>query len=347
MSARPLLRVVSLATCLLACGYQAERDEVTERTRGPQEAEEIRSGVRAGSAEQVAIGYSTSEARFVRNLIGFQGPESVKYDAEQDVWFVTNMTGAGSVKDGNGYISRISAAHPDSASVFVEGGRNGAVLDSPKGTAIHGDTLWVADISVLRAFDRHTGAPLANVDFAPLGAVQLNDVAVGPDDAIHVTDTGIMMTPKGVLHLGPDRVFTLGANRRITVMSAAPSVTWPNGILWNAATHEWNVVSFDPFDGRVFALSAKGDSVRVERHGSGRLDGLEILPNGALLFTSWADSSIHLLEGGTDRRIIRDVPEAADLGLDTRRNQLAIPLSVLGRVQIWSLGGLGTKQPAR
>jgi hypothetical protein len=39
-----------------------------------------------------------------------------------------------------------------------------------------------------------------------------------------------------------------------------------------------------------------------------------------------------------DRRIIREVPEAADPGYDTKRNQLAIPLSVLGRVQIWSLG---------
>lgn len=337
MSARPLL-VGALIASLVSCGYQAERDDVTERTRGPHEAEEIRSGIRASSAEQVAIGYSTSDARFVRTLIGFQGPESAKYDPDQDVWFVTNMAGAGSAKDGNGYISRISAAHPDSASVFVEGGKNGAVLDAPKGTAIHGDTLWVADISVLRAFDRRTGAPLANVDFAPLGAVQLNDVAVGPDGTIRVTDTGIMMSPKGVLHLGPDRVFTLGPNRRISVMSSAPAVTWPNGILWNAAKREWNIVSFDPFDGRVFALNALGDSVRVVRHGSGRLDGLEILPSGALLITSWADSSIHLVENGADRRIIRDVPEAADLGIDTRRNQVAIPLSVLGRVQIWSLG---------
>jgi WD40 repeat protein len=247
------------------------------------------------------------------------------------------------VQDGNGYVSRISAAHPDSATVFVQSGRNGAVLDSPKGIAIHGDTLWIADISVLRAFDRHSGAPLANVDFAPLGVVQLNDVAVGPDEAIRVTDTGIMMTPKGVLHLGPDRVFTMGANRQISVMSTAPSVTWPNGILWNAVTKKWNVVSFDPFNGRVYALDATGDRVQVLRQGSGRLDGLEILPNGALLVASWADSSIHLVEGSTDQRIIRDVPEAADLGLDTKRNQLAIPLSVLGRVQIWSLGRTGQK----
>ena len=336
------LHLLSLLALIASCGYQAERDEMTERTRGDEEAAEVRSGVRASAAEGVAIGYSTSDARFVRNLIGFQGPESAKYDFDQDVWFVSNMNGAGSMKDGNGYISRLSAANPDSATVFIQSGKNGATLDSPKGMALHGDTLWVADISVLRAFDRRTGASLATVDFASVGAVQLNDVAVGPDGRIYVTDTGIMMTPKGVLHIGPDRVFTVGPNQQIGVLTREPTVTWPNGILWNTATKHWNIVSFDPFNGRVFSVNANGDSARVIREGLGRLDGLEMLADGSLVFTCWADSSIHLLKDGTDRKIIREVPEPADLGLDTRRNQLAIPLSVLGRVQLWSLGGTAT-----
>jgi sugar lactone lactonase YvrE len=297
----------------------------------------------ASAAEGVAMGVSTSEVRFVRNLIGFQGPESAKYDPEQDVWFVTNMAGAGSVKDDNGYISRISASHPDSATVFVQGGKNGVQLDAPKGTALHGDTLWVADISVLRAFDRRTGAPLANLDFEPLGAVQLNDVAVGPDGQIRVTDTGIMMSPKGVVRLGPDRVFVVGANRRISVTPGSERVTWPNGIAWDATGSRWLVASFDPFNGRIFAIPREETVATVIRQGSGRLDGLEVLPNGSVLFTSWADSSLHLLESGTDRRLVRQLPEAADIGIDTRRNQVAVPLSVLGRVQIWSLGGVGRR----
>ena len=60
-----------------------------------------------------------------------------------------------------------------------------------------------------------------------------------------------------------------------------------------------------------------------------------------VLFTSWADSSIHLLRNGRDQRIIRDVPLAADIGIDTKRNRLAIPLSGLGSVQLWSLEGIG------
>ena len=113
---------------------------------------------------------------------GMKVPESVKYDPGMDVYFVSNINGFGSVKDDNGYISRVSAANVSDISTLVQGGGHGAALHAPKGMAIHGDTLWVCDIDALRGFERHGGAPLATIDFAPYGAVLLNDIAVGPDD---------------------------------------------------------------------------------------------------------------------------------------------------------------------
>ena len=295
---------------------------------------------RATAADGVATGFSVSGARFVRNIIGFQGPESVRYDPELDAFFVSNMTGYGSAKDGNGYIVRLSASTPDSALVIAQGGVNGVTLDAPKGLAIHGDTLWATDISVLRAFDRRTGAPLATIDFAPHGAVQLNDVAVGPDGTLHVTDTGIIMSDKGVIHVGPDRVYVVGPNRSITVSAEGPQLGRPNGITWDAAGKRWIVISFDPFVGQVMVDPKGRAKPQLIRSGKGQLDGVEALPDGALLFTSWADSSVHLLRDGRDQQIIREVPVAADIGIDTKRNRLAIPLSMLGVVQLWTLSGV-------
>lgn len=294
----------------------------------------------ASSAEGYATGVGSPTARFVRNIVGFQGPESVKYDAEQDVFFVSNMTGYGSAKDGNGYISRISAGNPDSGTVFAQGGMAGVMLDSPKGMAIHGDTLWVADISVLRAFDRHTGAPLATIDFAPLGAVQVNDVAIGPDGTIRVTDTGIVMGKDGVVYTGRDKIFVVGPTRAIRVAMAGPALRRPNGITWDSAGARWLVVSFDPFVGEVATMPVDMASREVIRRGSGQLDGVEVLRNGTILFTSWADSSVHALTGGRDVPIVRGVPVAADIGIDTRRHHLAIPLSMAGRVQLWDISGV-------
>jgi sugar lactone lactonase YvrE len=314
----------------LASGCMDAREAAARRTNAVDSAQ---------PADGVAMGYSTSGARFVRNIIGFQGPESVRYDPDQDVFFVTNMTGYGSALDGNGYISRISAANPDSGSVFAQGGTGGVTLDAPKGLALHGDTLWTADIHALRGFDRHTGAPLATIDFAPLHAVQLNDIAIGPDGTIHVTDTGIIMGKDGVVHLGPDRIFVVGPNRAISVAAQGPQLRRPNGITWDAAHARWIVVSFDPFVGEVATMPPDMSSRTVIRSGTGQLDGVEVLRDGTILFTSWADSSVHALRGGRDLRIIRDVPVAADIGIDTRRNRLAIPLSMLGRVQLWDIGG--------
>src|SRR5919201_3864554 len=96
--------------------------------------------------------------------------------------------------------------------------------------AIHGDTLWVADIDVLRGFDRRTGAPIASIDLAPQHAVLLNDVAVGGDGRIYISDTGILMTDKGVLHPGGDNIFVIGPNRGSSTVPRSP--TWPNGVTW-------------------------------------------------------------------------------------------------------------------
>ena len=302
-------------------------------------------GTVATAADGVAVGVSVSEARFIRNLIGFQGPESVRYDPQLDEYFVSNMAGYGSAPDHNGYIVRLSASNPDSATILAQSGVNGVVLDAPKGLAIHGDTLWATDISVLRAFDKRSGAPLATIDFAPHGAVQLNDIAVGPDGTLHVTDTGIIMSDKGTIHVGPDRIYVVGPNQSITVAAEGPQLGRPNGITWDPVGKRWIVIGFDPFNGQVMVNPQGNARPQLIRTGKGQLDGVEALADGALLFTSWADSSIHLLANGRDRPIIRDVPVPADIGIDTKRNRLAIPLSMHGVVQLWSLGGV--KRPTK
>jgi hypothetical protein len=88
--------------------------------------------------------------RKVGQTPNLDGPESARYDKDLDVWFVSNVNGTPLAKDNNGYISRL---RPDGAPYtvkFIEGGKKGVTLNAPKGLAINGDTLWVADIRVAR-----------------------------------------------------------------------------------------------------------------------------------------------------------------------------------------------------
>src|SRR5688572_3062822 len=262
-------------------------------------------------------------------------PESVKYDSEQDVFFISNMVGFGTDRDGFGYIVQVSAPDLSKSRIFAQSGNSGVIMDAPKGMAIHGDTLWICDIDKMRALHRVTGLPLATVDLAPHGAVLLNDVTVGADGAIYITDTGILMTPKGVIHKGGDRVFMIrGGN--VTVVAAGDILGRPNGITWDREGNRLVVVSFDPFHSEMYTVSSSGERRKLAS-GNGKFDGIEPLGGGRFLVACWNDSSVLLLGGGDKRRLASNVMQPADIGYDTRRRRIAIPVGPLNQMQLWQL----------
>jgi len=279
-------------------------------------------------------GRSSLGANPVTHITRLEDPESVRYDAEQDVFFISNMFGYGSAKDGVGYITRVRASD-FSADNFVEGGTNGVTLNAPKGMAIVGDTLWVADIDVVRGFNRKTGSPVGTIDFAAFKPTLLNDVAAGPNGVIRVSDSGLLMSDKGVLYRTGDRVFEVDAHRTIRVAAEGSQLGHPNGLAWDPHDGRWLMVNFAPFESALVVLK---DSVRSTlARGSGRFDGVEVLDDGRVLYTCWTDSSLHVYANAADARLIRNLPMPADIGVDTRRHRVAIPLSGAGRVEIWEL----------
>jgi uncharacterized membrane protein YcaP (DUF421 family)/sugar lactone lactonase YvrE len=317
-SAAALFVAVCSAPLLgLGCGRQSSQLVTDKSPAYPRDSVETRS-------------------HLIGMVEGFYQPESARYDGEQDVWFVSNVAGEGSGKDGNGYIVKVDAGDLTKSSLFAVSRKNGVYLDAPKGMAIQGDTLWVADIDVLRGFDRHTGKPVANIDFKPLHAVLLNDVGAGPDGSVYISDTGIHMTDKGVVRVGGDKVFRLAPDRSIQVVLSGDTLGRPNGVSWDPKTKQWMMVTFSPWDSGLFALGEGGRRTEVAR-GTGEWDGLEMLADGRALVTSWRDSSVHLISGRSDERLIRGVSTPADLGIDTRRGVIAVPQIMSGRVGFWTL----------
>lgn len=138
---------------------------------------------------------------------GFQTPESVLYDPRADVYLVSNINGNPTGTDGNGFISRVSPAGRILALRWIDGTKQGVRLNAPKGMALFGTTLYVADITAVRMFDRSTGRFKGSIDV--MGSTFLNDLAAGSDGSIYASDSGLK--PDSV---PPEQTPSIGSMRR-------------------------------------------------------------------------------------------------------------------------------------
>jgi sugar lactone lactonase YvrE len=296
---------LGLAVMLAACGGGAE---------GGDRAAAGAAGDTAGAGD------APMTAAIALTLDSLDQPEAARYDPELSVYFIANINGDPLGKDNNGYISRVTRDGKVDSLEFIAGNRGGVTLHAPKGMAISGDTLWVADIDAARAFDKRTGKPLASVRLA--GSEFLNDAAVGPDGAIYFTDTGT------------NQVFRL-AQGKGTVALDFKDLEGPNGITWDSAGSQFLIV---PFNGPTIYRWAPDDSVPTAVvEGPGKTDGIEALGDGRFVVSTWADSSLFVLEGDKITKLVGGLPGAADLGFDRERGRVAVPLLTENRVEFVDL----------
>ena len=293
------------------------------------------AGDGAGAADSAPAATDSAPAAAIALTVdSLDAPEAARFDPELAVYFVANINGSPLGKDGNGYISRLTRDGKVDSLKFIAGGRGGAVLNAPKGMAIKGDTLWVADIDVARAFDKRSGKPIASVSLVGR-AHFLNDAVVGPDGAIYMTDSGVGDDGKGgMAHPGPDQVFRI-ENRKATVALKFADKPSPNGITWDSAGSRFVIV---PFGAKTIYQWAPGDTAAtVITEGPGMMDGVEPLGDGRLLITSWVDSSLFVLEADRVSRLLNGLPGPADIGLDRERGRVAVPLLTENRLEFVDL----------
>jgi hypothetical protein len=86
----------------------------------------------------------------------------------------------------------------------------------------------------------------------------------------------------------------------------------------------------------MYSIDSSGER-RLLGKGNGRFDGIEPLGGGKFMVASWNDSSVRLLGNGENRRIANNLMSPADIGYDTKRNRVAIPIGPLNQMQLWQL----------
>ena len=269
---------------------------------------------------------------------GFMTPESIVHDTVADVYFVSNINGSPLEEDDNGFISRVTPDGQVENLRWIDGANPTFNLHAPKGMAIRGDTLFVADRDCLRMFHRETGASEGVLCLD--GVTFLNDVAVGPEGSIFITDTGMEAGADGNLTpSGTDAVYRYPVREGLqgSTIARNANLGGPNGIA--VGNRGIFVVTFRT--GEIMALTPSGDRTTVLPGSASRqLDGIVFLPDGGFLFSNWADSSVWRVGAdGTVAQVVTDVAQPADIGYDAQRNRVLIPLFGENRLVFRDLGG--------
>jgi hypothetical protein len=258
-------------------------------------------------------------------ITDLRSPESVLHDREKDVYYISNINGQMLTVDGNGFISRV-----DPKNMHVEVHWIAKGLDGPKGMALIGDTLYVADILAVRKFDRRTGASLGAIQLP--GSSFLNDMTTD-GKSVYVSDTGVAMGP-GVqfLETGTDAIWKITGDRAVKIASGR-ELRHPNGL--DFVDGKLRVVTFG--SNELYELD--GDRVKPIRKFPGeQLDGLVTLADGTSVVTSWeADEIFRASDDGKVHAVLASIPSPADIGYDAKRKLLLVPRPLNNQVTIHSL----------
>jgi DNA-binding beta-propeller fold protein YncE len=226
-------------------------------------------------------------------------PESVLYDQQRDVIYVSNINGDSSEKDGNGFISILN---PDGSVKNLEWVKN---LNAPKGLAIFKGKLYVADIDQLVEIDIEKGTITAKYD-AP-GAVFLNDVTANADGMIFVSDT---RTAK--IHVLNDK--------KLTVWMEGEPLQNPNGLM---AEKGKLLVG----DNNIYEVDIQTKKTTLLIKDAGGVDGLEKNKEGDFVFSNWP-GRIFIQKNGKTIKLLDTTAQkinTADIGYDLKHDLVLVP----------------------
>jgi hypothetical protein len=326
---------IGLLVLATAAGCKKKETPATTTTTpgsGSAPAMAMGSGSGSGSAA-MAMGSGSGSAEAPKKDAGFdagalQTPESVLYVAADDSYLVSNINGKPAEADDNGYIQKVK---PDGGGTkWIDGSAADVKLDAPKGMWIAGDTLYVADITVVRQFDAKTGKQKADIKIP--GATFLNDVSSDGADGVFVSDTGMDANFKPT---GTDAIWHITKDGKATALVKNKDLGGPNGVWPGDKGGVWTVTFRT---GELYEVDAKGKKGTATKLPKGQLDGLIKLDNGDFLVSSWEGKNVYRGKpGGEWKEVATDVEAPADIGYDSKRKKLLIPQFMASKVVVKDL----------
>lgn len=249
----------------------------------------------------------------------FINPESVYFNSLDNHIYVSSVSGQGTEKNGEGFISKLSA---DGEVIDLKWATG---LNAPKGSRAHNGTLWVSDIDEVVAISLENAEIIKR--YKVKNAKFLNDIAITESGIVYVSDS---LTSK--IHKIE--------NQKVSLFKEGSELESPNGLLvvgerlyvaaWGLTT-DWSTKQL----GRLYYIDLKSKKkTLVTESPLGNLDGLELDENGDFLVSDYVAGLIYRINKKSFKYkvVYKGKRSLADIGYNKSSKQFLIPYMELGQV---------------
>lgn len=240
-----------------------------------------------------------------KKLQGLSHPESIVYDKEMEVFYVSNMAGK---EDNDGFISKISKAGEIQDTLWVKN------LNDPKGLLVQEDRVFVTDVTSLVEIDRKTGKILNRKKVE--NAKSLNDIAADHEGNLFISD------------LAGNVIYKMDTSGRIIEWLKDVKLERPNGLLISG--NHLFVASWGKEEpGNFLKVNTRTKEIQqVTTSGIGNLDGIQEVKPNSFYISDWGSGNIfHIDSNGTMKKVVESAKSSGDILFLKDTGELVIPMN--------------------
>jgi len=249
------------------------------------------------------------------------GPESVAVGPD-GAWYVSAFG-----KFGNGLDGAVYRVDPQSgkSEVYATG------LEDPCGVIFVGSTLWAADRKGVYRVSRGNAELVYPAKDFPRPLHFLNDLAVGRNGELYVSDTGDSTAN------GHGAVFRLSPGKPPTVLAGSDTVKAQSSVngLFSAGGDSMYTVGYRT---GVLSVSDGKGGWRDLASGLGSPDGIAAAPSGGFYISDNVGGDLFLVRsepGAKPVKMASGLQSPADLIVDRKRGVLVVPENSGNRLSIY------------
>lgn len=236
-------------------------------------------------------------------------------------YFISSVNGEPETADNNGFITKLDANGKLLDLKFIQGGKADVTLHAPKGMALVDQTLYVADLDQIRAFDIYSGKSVATIPIA----------GAATQTPAHLTD--VASDGKGLLYCSDqkaNRIYRVElATQKVSILITDPHLAGPTGLAVHPKSGQLIAVSWDK--GKIFEISPEGAMSELFSNGffSSRFANLR-----GVDFDRWGNMYVSDFTTGKVWRMTRDkrfqviaeyLPSPGDISIDRTNNLILVP----------------------